>query len=32
MMRHQDGSQHQRVAEPYWDLIVTMDDATHEEG
>ena len=30
MMLHQDGSQHQWVAGPYWDLIVTMDDATNE--
>ena len=30
MMRHQDGSQHQWIAGQYWDLIVTMDDPTHE--
>ena len=30
MMLHQDGSQHQWIAGPYWDLIVTMDDATNE--
>ena len=24
MMLHQEGSQHQWVAGPYWDLIVTM--------
>ena len=30
MMLHQDGSQHQWVAGQYWDLIVTMDDATNE--
>lgn len=28
MMLHQDGSRHQWVPEVYWDLIVTMDDAT----
>jgi len=30
MMLHQDGSQHQWVVGEYWDLIVTMDDATSE--
>ena len=30
MMIHQDGSTHQWVAGRYWDLIVTMDDATNE--
>ena len=30
MMLHQDGSSHQWVAEQWWDLIVTMDDATSE--
>ena len=30
MMLHQDSSQHQWVAGPYWDLIVTIDDATNE--
>lgn len=30
MMLHQDGSSHQWVAGKYWDLIVTMDDATNE--
>ena len=30
MMLHQDGSQHPWVAGQYWDLIVTMDDATNE--
>ena len=30
MMLHQDGSTHQWVAGKYWDLIVTMDDATSE--
>ena len=30
MMLHQDGSQHQWVPGQYWDLIVTMDDATNE--
>ncbi len=29
MMIHQDGSTHQWVAGKYWDLIVTMDDATN---
>ncbi len=30
MMLHQDGSTHQWVSGVYWDLIVTMDDATNE--
>jgi transposase len=30
MMLHQDGSNHQWVPGVYWDLIVTMDDATNE--
>lgn len=30
MMLHQDGSRHQWVPGVYWDLIVTMDDATNE--
>ena len=30
MMLHQDGSSHQWVADQWWDLIVTMDDATSE--
>jgi hypothetical protein len=30
MMLHQDGSKHQWVPGKYWDLIVTMDDATGE--
>ena len=30
MMLHQDGSTHQWVVDQYWDLIVTMDDATNE--
>lgn len=30
MMIHQDGSTHLWVAGVYWDLIVTMDDATNE--
>ena len=30
MMLHQDGSTHQWVADQYWDLIVTLDDATSE--
>ncbi|MEQ6341493.1 MAG: hypothetical protein M3A44_07510 [Gammaproteobacteria bacterium] len=29
MMIHQDGSTHQWVPGVYWDLIVTMDDATN---
>ena len=29
-MLHQDGSQHLWVPGQYWDLIVTMDDATNE--
>ncbi len=29
-MLHQDGSTHQWVPGVYWDLIVTMDDATNE--
>ncbi len=29
-MLHQDGSKHQWVRDRYWDLIVTMDDATSE--
>ncbi len=28
MMIHQDGSTHEWVAGTFWDLIVTMDDAT----
>ncbi len=28
MMLHQDGSSHQWVPDQWWDLIVTMDDAT----
>ena len=31
MMIHQDGSKHQWVPGVYWDLIVTMDDATNEQ-
>lgn len=31
MMIHQDGSTHQWVPDVYWDLIVTMDDATNEQ-
>ena len=27
MMLHQDGSTHQWIADEYWDLIVTLDDA-----
>jgi hypothetical protein len=30
MMIHQDGSTHRWVKGKYWDLIVTMDDATNE--
>ena len=30
MMLHQDGSSHQWVPDQWWDLIVTMDDATSE--
>jgi hypothetical protein len=30
MMLHQDGSRHQWIAGKYWDLIVTMDDASSE--
>ena len=30
MMLHQDGSRHEWVKGKYWDLIVTMDDATNE--
>ena len=30
MMLHQDGSHHEWVAGQWWDLIVTMDDATSE--
>lgn len=30
MMIHQDGSTHQWIPGKYWDLIVTMDDATNE--
>ncbi len=30
MMVHQDGSMHQRIEGIYWDLIITMDDATNE--
>ncbi|MDL2279586.1 helix-turn-helix domain-containing protein, partial [Desulfovibrio sp. OttesenSCG-928-G11] len=30
MMLHQDGSTHEWVPGLYWDLIVTMDDATNE--
>ncbi len=30
MMIHQDGSTHQWVPSVYWDLIVTMDDATNK--
>lgn len=29
-MLHQDGSTHQWVTDQWWDLIVTMDDATSE--
>ncbi|MGD9788973.1 MAG: ISNCY family transposase [Sulfuricellaceae bacterium] len=30
MMIHQDGSRHEWLAGQWWDLIVTMDDATNE--
>ena len=30
MMLHQDGSSHQWVADQWWDLIVTMDDANNQ--
>ncbi len=30
MLLHQDGSSHEWVPEQWWDLIVTMDDATSE--
>ncbi len=30
MLLHQDGSSHEWVAGQWWDLIVTMDDATNE--
>ena len=30
MMLHQAGSTHEWVAGQWWDLIVTMDDATNE--
>jgi len=30
MMLHQDGSRHEWVPGGFWDLIVTMDDATNE--
>lgn len=30
MMLHQDGSSHEWVADQWWDLIVTMDDANSE--
>jgi transposase len=30
MMLHQDGSRHEWVGGRFWDLIVTMDDATNE--
>ncbi len=30
MMLHQDGSSHQWVSDHWWDLIVTMDDASSE--
>ena len=30
MMLHQDGSRHAWVGDAWWDLIVTMDDATSE--
>ena len=30
MLVHQDGSTHEWVPRPHWDLIVTLDDATNE--
>ena len=30
MMLHQDASTHEWVSGQYWDLVVTMDDATNE--
>lgn len=30
MMLHQDGSRHEWVSGMYWDLIITLDDATNE--
>jgi transposase len=30
MLIHQDGSTHEWIPDQYWDLIVTMDDATSE--
>ena len=30
MMLHQDGSTHLWIPEVYWDLIITLDDATNE--
>jgi hypothetical protein len=30
MMLRQDGRRHEWVGDQRWDLIVTMDDATHE--
>ena len=30
MMLHQDGSTHEWVPGRYWDLIITLDDATSE--
>ena len=30
MLLHQDGSRHQWIAGKYWDLIVTLDDASSE--
>ena len=30
MMLHQDGSSHEWVPGRWWDLIVTMDDATSD--
>ena len=31
-MIHQDGSKHQWIPGVYWDLIVTVDDATNEHS
>lgn len=30
MMIHQDASRHEWISEQWWDLVVTMDDATNE--
>ena len=30
MMVHQDGSKHEWIQGVYWDLIITLDDATSD--